>query len=214
MYNKNFQIAGKVVRRTPCASLLLTVAAVIIHFSYRLRIQLLYDRSALAHHELWRLITGHWVHLSTDHLFWSAATFLVLGSLCEIMYPKRYYAAVGISAIAIPIVIWWGMPDLMIYAGLSGLDCALYSLLMVLLIRREIRSRSWIWVALFSLLLGGLIAKIIYETTTGLTIFVANSHTSMTPVPLAHLVGGFIGFIVGLPWVKSGNAPVGCRHKI
>ncbi|MGD1974336.1 MAG: rhombosortase [Desulfobacterales bacterium] len=202
------------MRRLPCVSLLLTVAAVIIHFSYSLRVQLLYDRSALTHHELWRLITCHWVHLSTDHLFWSAATFLVLGSLCEIMDARKYYAAVGLSAITIPIIIWRDMPDLLIYAGLSGLDCALYSLLMVLFIRREIRSRSWIWVALFSLLLGGLVAKIIYETTTGLTIFVANTHTDMTPVPLAHLVGGSIGVLVGILRLKSGKAPVGIRHQI
>ena len=213
--NKNcIQIVGNSVRRLPCVSLLLTLAAVIIHFSYGLRVQLLYDRSALAHHELWRLITCHWVHLSTDHLFWSAATFFVLGSLCEIMDPKRYYATIGISIISIPIIIWWGMPDLLIYAGLSGLDCALYSLLMVLLIRREIRSRSWIWVALFSLLLGGLIAKIIYEIITGLTIFVANTHTDMTPVPLAHLVGGCVGFFVGILRLKSGKVSVGIRHQI
>ena len=214
MYNKYFQIVKKVVRRIPCVSLLLTVAAVIIHFSYGLRVQLLFDRSALAHNELWRLITCHWVHLSTDHLFWSAATFFVLGSLCEILDTRKLYAAVGISAITIPIIIWWGMPDLLIYAGLSGLDCALYALVMVLFIRREIRSRSWIWVALFSLLLGGLVAKIIYETTTGLTIFVANIHTDMTPVPLAHLVGGCIGVFVGILRLKSGKAPVGIRHQI
>ncbi len=214
MYDKNFQIIGKAVRRLPCVSLLFTVAAVIIHFSYSLRVQLLYDRSALFHHELWRLITCHWVHLSTDHLFWSAATFLVLGSLCEIMDPRRYYATIGISIISIPIAIWWDMPALRIYAGLSGLDCALYSLLMVLFIRREIRSRSWIWVGVFSLLLGGLVAKIIYETTTGLTIFVASAHTDMTPVPLAHLVGGCIGFLVGIRRLKSGKAPVGIRHQI
>ena len=186
------------MRRGPCVSLLLTGAAALIHLCYSLRIQLLYDRSATVHHELWRLISCHWVHLSTDHLFWSAATFLVLGSLCEIMDPKKYYATVAISAISIPIVIRWGMPDLMIYGGLSGLDCALYSLLMVLFIKREIRSRSWIWVSLFSLLLGGLVAKIIYETATGLTIFVGNTHTNMVPVPLAHLVGGCVGFFIGV----------------
>jgi hypothetical protein len=79
---------------------------------------------------------------------------------------------------------------------------------MVLFIKREIRSRSWIWVALFSLLLGGLVAKIIYETTTGLTIFVGNTHTNMIPVPLAHLAGGIIGFFVGILKVKSGRAKV------
>jgi rhomboid family GlyGly-CTERM serine protease len=213
MYNKRFQIIGKTVRRIPCVSLLLTVAAVIIHLSYSLRIQLLYDRSASGQHELWRLITCHWVHLSTDHLFWSAATFLVLGSLCEIMNPKKYYAAVGIAVISIPIVLCWGLPNLMIYGGLSGLDCALYSLLMVLFIKREIRSHSWTWVVFFLLLLGGLVAKIIYETATGLTIFVGNTHTNIVPVPLAHLVGGIIGFLVGILKVKSGRASVGFQHQ-
>ena len=214
MNNNRIQIVGKAVGRIPCVSLLLTAMAAIIHLSYSLRIQLLYDRSALIHHELWRLITCHWVHLSDDHLFWSAATFLVLGSLCEIMDPKRYYAALGISAVFIPVVIRWGMPDLMIYGGLSGLDCALYALLMALFIKREIRSRSWIWVAVFSLLLGGLVAKIIYETVTGLTIFVGNAHTNMVPVPLAHLVGGSVGFFVGILGIKSSRVSVGFRYQI
>ena len=213
MPNNYFQTVDQAVRRIPVVSLLLAAAAAVIHLSCSIRIQLLYDRSALVHQELWRLITCHWVHLSTDHLFWSAATFLGLGALCEIMAPKRYYATVGISAIFIPLVIWWGMPDLMIYGGLSGLDCALYSLLMAMLIKREIRSSSWIWVALFSLLLGGLAAKIIYETVTGLTIFVSNTHAGMVPVPLAHLVGGCVGFIVGLLKIRSVWVSVGFQNQ-
>jgi rhomboid family GlyGly-CTERM serine protease len=195
---KTMSIINKAVRRAPRASLLLTLAAGIIHLFYSLRIQLLYDRSALVIHELWRLLTCHWVHLSGDHLFWSAMTFLGLGSLCELMDKGKYYATVAVSAFLIPVTIWWGMPDLIIYGGLSGLDCALYALLMVMLIKREIRSRSPVWVAIFSLLLAGLIAKITYETVTGLTIFVSNAHSIMVPVPLAHLVGGLVGTGIGL----------------
>ena len=125
-------------------------------------------------------------------------TFLVLGALCEIMDSKKYYMAVGISAILIPLFIWLEIPDLAIYGGLSGLDCAFYSLLMVLLIKREIGSRNWTWVGFFFLLLGGLIGKITYETVTGQTIFVSTMHTNMTPVPLSHLVGGIAGFAVGI----------------
>jgi hypothetical protein len=125
-------------------------------------------------------------------------TFLGLGSLGELMDKKKYYATVTVSAVLIPAAIWWEMPDLKIYGGLSGLDCALYALLMVLLIKREIRSRSRIWVAFFSLLLVGLIAKITYETVTGLTIFVGNTPSGMVPVPLAHLVGGVVGTGIGL----------------
>ena len=191
-------IISNAVRRAPRVTLLLTFAAVVIHLFFSLRVQLLYDRSALAHHELWRLLTCHWVHLSWDHLFWSAMTFLGLGSLCEFMDKKKYYATVAVSALLIPAAIWWGLPDLVVYGGLSGLDCALYALLMVLLIKHEIRSRNRLWVACFSLLLVGLIAKIIYETITGQTIFVSNNHSGMVPVPLAHLLGGVVGTGIGL----------------
>ena len=196
-------IISNAIRRAPRASLLLTFAAVIIHLFFSLRVQLLYDRSTLVHHELWRLLTCHWVHLSWDHLFWSATTFLGLGSLCELIDKKKFHATVAVSALLIPVIIWWGMPDLTVYGGLSGLDCALYALLMVLLIKREIRSRCRVWVAFFSLLLVGLIAKITYETITGMTIFVSNNQSGMVPVPLAHLVGGVVGTAIGL--LKDGN---------
>ena len=111
---------------------------------------------------------------------------------------RRFYATVAVSALIIPAAIWWCQPDLIVYGGLSGLDCALYALLMVLMIKREIQSRSWIWVFFFALLEVGLIAKISFETVTGLTIFVSNSHTDMIPVPLAHLVGGIVGTAIGL----------------
>jgi hypothetical protein len=41
-------------------------------------------------------------------------------------------------------------------------------------------------------------AKIIYEMTSGFTIFVNNFQTNMVPVPLSHLVGGVVGLVVGI----------------
>ena len=41
-------------------------------------------------------------------------------------------------------------------------------------------------------------AKIIYEMTSGVTIFVNNLHANMIPVPLSHLVGGVVGLVVGI----------------
>ncbi len=188
----------KTVGCAPRASLLLTFAAVAIHLFLSLRMQLLYDRTAMGNHELWRMLTCHWVHLSWDHLAWSAMTFLGLGSLCEWMDAKKYGTAVTVSAILIPAAIWWALPDLVVYGGLSGIDCALYALLMVMLIKREIHSGSRRWVVCFTLLLLGLVAKISYETITGMTIFVSNAHSGMVPVPLAHLVGGIVGIVTGL----------------
>jgi len=187
-----------IVKRAPYLSLLLTALALLIHYHHPLRPQLLYTRTALAHGDFWRLISCHWVHLNTDHLLWSAMTFFVLGSFCEIMNRGKYLATVGISTILIPTAIWFVMPHLNVYGGLSGLDCALYSLLIVLFIRREWSAQKWSWIIFYTIMLVLLPAKIIYEMTSGLTIFVSNLQANMVPVPLSHLVGGVVGLAVGI----------------
>ena len=194
----NASIDRKAVGRIPCASLLLTLAALIIHLTNGLRVDLLYERTALAGLELWRVVTCHWVHLNWDHLLWSGATFLCLGAVCEIMDRKRTYQTLVLAALLIPVALWWGQPGLNVYGGLSGLDCAFYALLFTLLIKREIRSGSSLWAGFYAVGLVALLAKVIYETTTGQTIFVSNTHSGMVPVPLSHLAGGFAGFIVGV----------------
>jgi len=192
------QMARKTARRVPYVSLFLAATALLIHFYHPLRPHLLYTRTALADGDLWRLVSCHWVHLNTDHLLWSTMTFFVLGSFCEIMDRNRYVITIGISAILIPLAIWIVMPHLEVYGGLSGLDCSLYSLLIVLFIKREWPIQNWSWILYYTIMLVLLPAKIIYEMTSGLTIFVNNTQTNMIPVPLSHLVGGIVGFGVGI----------------
>lgn len=194
----NVGIDRKAVRRIPCASLLLSLAALVIHLTNGLRVDLLYERTALANVELWRVVTCHWVHLNWDHLFWSGATFLFLGSVCEILDRKKTYQTLVTAAALIPLTLWWGQPRLSVYGGLSGLDCAFYALLFTLLIKREVSSGSRLWAGFYAVGLLALLVKVLYETTTGMTLFVANIHSGMVPVPLSHLAGGFAGFIVGI----------------
>jgi rhomboid family GlyGly-CTERM serine protease len=191
-----------IIKRVPYISLLLTAAALLIHLYHPLRPHLLYIRTALAEGEFWRLASCHWAHLDTDHLFWSSVTFLVLGSFCEIMDRGKYVITIGISIILIPTAICLVMPHLEVYGGLSGLDCALYTLLIVLFIQREWRTHNWIWIIFYIIMLVLLPAKIMYEMNSGLTIFVNNSDTHMVPVPLAHLVGGVVGFAAGMVTVR------------
>lgn len=186
------------LKRTPYLSLLLTTVALLIHFFHPIRAHLLYSRTALAEGELWRLLACHWVHLNTDHLVWSALTFFVLETFCEIMDRGRYITALGISTILTPIGIWLIMPNLQAYGGLSGLDCSFYALLIVLFIKREWQLQKWGWVIFYALMLVLLPVKIIYEMTSGLTVFVNSIHSAMVPVPLAHLVGGGVGIAVGI----------------
>ena len=197
------RITHQAARQFPYVSLLLTLVAVIIHLTNSLRIDLLYERPALGRMELWRIVTCHWVHLSWDHLFWSGATFLCLGGVCELWDKKKTYLTITVSVFLIPVALWWGLPGLEIYGGLSGLDCALYALLFTLLSQREAMSGNRAWSAVFVSGLLALLAKVVYETVTGQTIFVSNHHSGLVPVPLSHLIGGSVGFVVGICKAKS-----------
>ena len=98
---------------------------------------LAYDRHAIAAGELWRLLTGHFVHWSPAHLAWDVGTFLVLGAACEARSRQRFLACLAGSAIAIPAVVWFWLPELQRCAGLSGIDSALFALLGAELVRER-----------------------------------------------------------------------------
>lgn len=181
------------MKRLPRVSLLPSAAALLIHFIHPLRIGLIYDRAAVQGLELWRLVTCHWVHLNTSHLFWSGLTFLGLGSACEIMAPKKFYIILGVSSLMIPALIFITLPGLNIYAGLSGIDCALYGFLFASLLKQELINKNKRWVAIYAFFVVMLIAKAFFEALSGTTVFVSHAHTELTPVPLAHLAGGIIG---------------------
>ncbi|NNL94655.1 MAG: rhombosortase [Xanthomonadales bacterium] len=91
----------------------------------------MFESSALLGGELWRLVTAHFTHLSTSHLAWNTATFLVLllwssklGKLDE----SLEFVAVAAPALSVLLLlagIDW-------YLGLSGV---LHGLLVLLLLQ-------------------------------------------------------------------------------
>ncbi len=198
MKGTSYRFTTTAARRLPCASLLLSAAAVLVFVLPSATTWLQYDRLAIAAGEIWRLVSSHWTHVSGDHLFWDVLTFLVLGTLCERMSRLRFCACVLGSAVLIPVALWITMPQLEMYRGLSGIDSALYVLLAVTLLKDEVHGRRWAWVIALSGVLFAFIGKVGYEIATGGTIFVDSGASHMILVPLAHCVGAVVGMIVAL----------------
>ncbi len=94
-----------------------------------------YDRSALMGGELWRAMTAHLTHLNMPHL---VLNLLGLFLICELQWgelPLRHGIGLfGFSGAAISACLWWLHPELVWYAGLSGVlhglwaGCAFYGL--------------------------------------------------------------------------------------
>lgn len=158
------------------------------------------DREAVARGEVWRLITGHWTHWTPDHLLWDSLAFLVLAVLCETRISRaRLVAAVLGSALAVSAGVWFALPEIGRYRGLSGIDSALFVLLAA-----SLRS------PLGGLALAAFLGKSAWEVWTGATLFTAAG--SFVPVPLAHLIGGACGLCIGIagpPPTSMAKASVG-----
>src|SRR5262249_40581548 len=122
-----------------------------------------YDRVAISDGELWRVVTGHFVHWSGEHLFWDVLALGVLGWLCEQEAPRRFLACLAVSAVAIPAILWFAEPRMAAYRGLSGLDSALFAMLAGTIITESFVERDWTRLCLAGLVSIGFAAKIGFE---------------------------------------------------
>jgi len=185
--------------RIPCASLLLSLAAAFIFVCPSLAARLEYNRAAIAAGEIWRLFSGHWVHYGFDHFFWDVLAFGFLGAACERRSRPRLFVCVTASALAISLSVWFGLSGMSAYRGLSGIDSALVVLLFMELWSEAGRSGQPKQIVIPAACLMAFVGKVSYELATGDTIFVKSLGTGMVGVPLAHVAGAAVGFLVGLP---------------
>jgi rhomboid family GlyGly-CTERM serine protease len=186
----------------PWLTLAVATCALVVWFVPAASGALAFDRDAVAGGEWWRLFTGHLAHWTADHLTWDLAAFAVLGALVERRSRAVFLTTVGLSAVAISIVVWTVLPNLATYRGLSGIDSALFAAASATMLRAGISERCVVEIALPTLALLGLVAKCAFEIHTGATLFVT-ANGAFVPVPLAHLAGLVVGLVAGL-------LPVGC----
>ncbi|HEX6811243.1 MAG TPA: rhombosortase [Planctomycetota bacterium] len=179
----------------PLVTLALAAIAAVVAAAPALQPLLLGAREEIAAGQVWRLLTAHVVHNSASHFAWDLAAFVLLGALCERAGRARFACCLGASAVLIPAAIGLWQPSLSSYCGLSGIDSALFVLCVAGVVRRAVAARKPGLAAAAGLLAAGFVAKIGYEYATASTVFVADDGV---PVPLAHVIGAFVGLAFGV----------------
>lgn len=163
---------------------------------------------------LWQLATCQFTHWSADHLRWDLLTFLALAAVCEWTGRRAFVRVLLCSSIVVPLAVLQLCPQITYFRGLSGIDSALFGLLMARLLIASWRGRDRVSLAL--MLCGGVLflAKSLYETHTQDTVFVARGDT-FTVVPIAHLAGFIVGIASALPLraCREGPSPTESRQK-
>jgi rhomboid family GlyGly-CTERM serine protease len=163
---------------------LVTGAAVVVFLFQGFADLLVYDRTAIASGQAWRLVTGNLVHFSNQHFFYNGLTFLVMGCLVERRrYPQLALLCIS-SASLIGLALYFLAPAISVYGGLSGVDCALVIYLGLNGIGKRER-----WPFLYAGILSLTLLKISLEYAWGGYLFVDAPEHGFVPVPLAHVVG-------------------------
>ncbi len=177
----------------PVATLLLAAAALVASAWPGAAELLELDRELVAA-EPWRLVTGHLVHFSGAHLAWDLVALVGLGWACERRWPLRTAVVLLLALPIVPFLFLGLVPELDTYRGLSGLDSTLFVLLAVGLYREGVQARA----RALPLVVGlAFLAKVGFEALTGSAVFV-DAAGLFEPVPMAHLVGGVLGLLVGV----------------
>jgi rhomboid family GlyGly-CTERM serine protease len=149
-----------------------------------------YERDAVEAGQLWRLLTGHIVHLSWGHTALNLTALLLIGLLFEdVIAPLEWLAAALVAALAIDAGLYLGSAELRWYVGLSGVLHGFVAFGAVKLLRR----RSVLGAALAL----GVLGKIIYEQSTG-PIPLTAAGTGGPVVVAAHLYGALAGAVTAL----------------
>lgn len=156
-----------------------------------------FQRRSLENGQVWRLFTGHLTHASPSQLVLSLAVFLGLGFCLERRDRPRFLITVVGSMLTISTAVWLFDPGLLVYRGLSGVDSALFGLLLGLLLRIALCQRRPA-IALLTAAAGvGFLAKTGLELATGSAVF-ASDAAGYVPLALAHMTGALTGFLVAL----------------
>lgn len=81
-----------------------------------------YERAPIAAGEWWRLVSAHLVHLGWSHLWINLAGLMLVWALVgDAFRPRYWWGFVAFGSLGISLGLWWWLPDLDWYVGLSGL---------------------------------------------------------------------------------------------
>ena len=173
-------------RQIPILTIGLTLILIGLHFLAVDETRLYFSATDIVRGETWRLITGHFIHADTQHLFWNCLGLLVLGTLIERHSRSMLWTTLFAGIASVNVLLLTPLSQLDYYCGLSGV---LNTLLLLALWFEWKRTRSWLVI-----LIGcGSIAKVIIELTLGSSIV---THISWPPYVWSHVAGLAGGLIV------------------
>lgn len=188
--------------KLPCGVLLLSLVFALMGDTGRELLR--YDRFAIQDGEVWRLFSGHFVHLGWSHFLLNAAGLVLVAFLVAAQFSAAQWLLILLLMIGgIDLGFWFLEPQLAWYVGLSGV---LHGLLVAGVIAELRDNRGSIEFRVLAVLL---VAKLAYEQLVG-PLPGSEASSGGNVVVAAHLYGAIAGLLAGA-WLslrKARQAPI------
>jgi rhomboid family GlyGly-CTERM serine protease len=174
-------------RRIPFITLAIVAGALLVASAPALQPFLIYDRDQIFTGELWRMFTGHWVHLSTRHLILDVCSLAILGWILETRNQSAFRNFILIAPWLISAISLLFARDMQRYYGLSGLATAAWTFLAAQIFLEQ--QSPWIPLAMFA----AAAAKILFELHCTASLFVSFNSPEIRVAVASHAAGALIG---------------------
>ena len=178
-------------RRIPILTIGLVTTLIGLHWLVPDNTPLYFSSADIWKGEVWRIVSGHFIHADLQHLLWNCLGLAVLGSLLEYRSRQLLLASSGAGILFVSALLLTPFSQLDYYCGLSGV---LNTLLLVALWVQWKLTRSW-WIIILAF---GSIVKVLVEVSQGISLV---THISWPPYAWSHVAGLSGGlFII---WIQS-----------
>jgi len=185
--------------RIPWVFLLLAAIALAVQLNPAWRAGLIYERTELAHGELWRAWTAHWVHFGWPHFLADAGLFLILGWMLEKSDRRVALTSLVLMPPLIAAAIYFFDTSMQRYAGLSALNLGLLLFLAMQGWQRD--WRDWFWPAVLAIYVGEIVFEIMAGGTGGGMIQFDDPTVSVATS--AHVASAVYATIAWLVWRRK-----------
>ena len=172
------------MRGLPLTTLSVTALSLVGTLSPTVAELLIYDRDAIGAGEVWRLLSGHLVHLTSPHLLADLTVFVVSGCLIERERGGDCGWLYLVMGAAIGVALWSLDTSLARFGGLSGLAYGNVAFLALSMCRRQPHQR-----VPATAILATLIVKLVSDFVYPGASLMGSVSQPFVSVPLAHLVG-------------------------
>jgi len=143
--------------------------------------------------ELWRWVSGHFVHASASHLFYDVAAFVILGGFLELQGRRRFVQVVGGSVLLCAAFLELGV-RYSVYCGLSGIDMGLFVGSALALLTEGRKQRDWLKTAIGVAAILLALGKIAWEAFRSEALFLDGGLAGFSVAVEAHLAGALAAF--------------------